>query len=64
MFIGHHAVAFAAKKFAPHTSLGTLVAAPDMNFIAIGGSFAVWLFVLWSWWLDRHRTADAGEQNN
>lgn len=27
MFIGHHAVAFAAKKIAPNTSLGTLVAA-------------------------------------
>jgi membrane-bound metal-dependent hydrolase YbcI (DUF457 family) len=28
---------------------------PDMNFIAIGGSIGVWLFVLWSWWIERHR---------
>jgi membrane-bound metal-dependent hydrolase YbcI (DUF457 family) len=30
MFIGHFAVGFAAKKFAPRTSLGTLIAAPLM----------------------------------
>ncbi len=28
MFIGHHAVGFAAKRFAPRTSLGLLMAAP------------------------------------
>lgn len=28
MFLGHYAVGFAAKKFAPHTSLGLLMAAP------------------------------------
>ena len=28
MFIGHYAVGFAAKRFAPQTSLGALVAAP------------------------------------
>jgi hypothetical protein len=28
MFIGHYAVGFAAKKFAPQTSLGALMAAP------------------------------------
>lgn len=28
MFIGHYAVGFAAKKFAPRTSLGALIAAP------------------------------------
>jgi hypothetical protein len=28
MFIGHHAVAFASKRFAPKTSLGWLMAAP------------------------------------
>jgi hypothetical protein len=28
MFIGHYAVGFAAKKFAPKTSLGLLIAAP------------------------------------
>jgi hypothetical protein len=28
MFIGHYALGFAAKRFAPRTSLGTLIAAP------------------------------------
>ena len=28
MFIGHFAVGFAAKRFAPRTSLGVLLAAP------------------------------------
>jgi len=28
MFIGHYAVGLAAKKFAPRTSLGALIAAP------------------------------------
>ncbi len=28
MFIGHHAVGFASKRFAPRTSLGLLMAAP------------------------------------
>jgi hypothetical protein len=28
MFIGHFAVGFAAKKFAPRASLGVLLAAP------------------------------------
>jgi hypothetical protein len=35
MFIGHHAAAFAARKFAPEISLGTLFAA------------AMWLDLLW-----------------
>ena len=30
MFIGHFAVAFAAKKVAPRTSLGTLVAGAQL----------------------------------
>ena len=30
MFIGHHAVAFAGKRVAPRTSLGTLIAAASM----------------------------------
>jgi len=30
MFIGHYALAFAAKRVAPRTSLGTLVAAPTL----------------------------------
>lgn len=30
MFIGHHAVAFAAKRIAPKTSLGTLMAAVNL----------------------------------
>lgn len=30
MFIGHYAVAFAAKRFAPRTSLGTLIAAASL----------------------------------
>lgn len=35
MFIGHHAAGFAAKKYAPEVSLGTLLAA------------AMWLDLLW-----------------
>lgn len=31
MFLGHHAVALAAKKVAPHTSFGTLVLASQFN---------------------------------
>lgn len=30
MFLGHHATAFAAKRFAPRTSLGTLIAAATL----------------------------------
>lgn len=30
MFIGHYAVAFASKRFAPRTSLGTLIAAASL----------------------------------
>ena len=38
MFIGHHAVGFAAKRYAPRTSLGTL-------FVA-----ATFLDLLWPIW--------------
>ena len=30
MFIGHYAVAFASKRFAPRTSLGALIAAASL----------------------------------
>ena len=39
MFIGHFAVGFASKKFAPRTNLGVLMAAP------------LWLDILWPFFL-------------
>jgi hypothetical protein len=39
MFIGHYAVGFASKRFAPKTSLGSLILAP------------LWLDVLWPFFL-------------
>jgi hypothetical protein len=44
LFLGHYGVAFAAKKFAPRTSLGTLAFA------------AQFLDELWAWWVDKHRS--------
>jgi hypothetical protein len=43
MFIGHFAVGFAAKKFAPRTSLGLLIAAPLLSDI-------LWPFFLLLGW--------------
>ena len=37
MFIGHFALGFAAKRIAPRTSLGTLLAAPELADIAAPG---------------------------
>ncbi len=43
MFIGHFALGFAAKRIAPRTSLGTLLAAPELADILFP------LFVLLGW---------------
>ncbi len=43
MFIGHYAVAFASKRFAPRTSLGTLIAAASLLDL-------LWpIFILMGW---------------
>lgn len=95
MFIGHHAAALAAKRFAPRLSLGLLfgaamwldlvwplltlagvehfridpgntaftplavaniVSPPPPSWQAVAWTaLAAWLFVLWGWWIDRHR---------
>src|SRR6266403_8855 len=66
MFIGHFAVGFAAKKYAPRTSLALLLAAPlflDLvwpMFVITGweqvrvdpGTIAIWVGVVRHWVLD------------
>jgi len=60
MFIGHYAVAFAAKRAAPRTSLGTLfLAAQFLDLLwpvfLLTGVVGQWLLILWGFWVDRHR---------
>jgi hypothetical protein len=50
VFLGHFAVAMAAKKVAPRPLLGTLL----MAALLADGLFG-WLFVVWAYWIDRHR---------
>ncbi|HEU4584360.1 MAG TPA: hypothetical protein VFR95_01360 [Gemmatimonadaceae bacterium] len=88
MILGHYGIAFAAKRVAPRSSLGTLtfaaqfldeiwpillpmglekvrivpglmaanIAPPptDEHALAVT-TLGLWLFVPWSWWIDRHR---------
>jgi hypothetical protein len=54
MFVGHTAVALAAKARVPGSSLALLVAtAGALAWISLG----LWLFVTEAWWVDRHRVA-------
>jgi hypothetical protein len=60
MFIGHFAVAFAAKKAAPRVSLGTLILSAAFldavwPVLVLLGVVAMLLFVPWSYWIDAHR---------
>lgn len=64
MFIGHFAVALAAKRAAPEVSLGTevlvylasLFGPPPPGTVAVAWTAqAIWLLVAWGYWIDRHR---------
>jgi hypothetical protein len=60
MFLGHMAVGFAAKRVAPKTSLGVLLAA-GLFWALLAAAAAAWigplfvLFLFWAAWFDRHR---------
>jgi hypothetical protein len=70
MFIGHFAVGFAAKKYAPSISLGwlfiavqfldliwpTLPAPTDVKALAWAAQM-MWIFVALAFWADRNRRA-------
>jgi hypothetical protein len=51
MFIGHFAVGFGSKKFAPRTNMAILIAAP--------GIVAEAILIPWAWWFDAHRALRA-----
>jgi hypothetical protein len=70
VFIGHIAVGLAAKRIAPRTSLGTLLAAalaldaasrfgppPPSPRVLAWVSLSAWLFVPLAHGIDRHRQA-------
>ncbi|HEX3701770.1 MAG TPA: hypothetical protein VHU82_00470 [Vicinamibacterales bacterium] len=69
MFLGHFGLGFGAKKAAPTVSLGALFLAcqlanvfgpPPTSVNAIGwAAQAMWLLVIWGYWIDRHRTASS-----
>jgi hypothetical protein len=54
LFIGHFATAYAAKRWAPRTSLGT---PPPPSIEAVGWAGAIGGLLLWALaaWVDRHR---------
>jgi hypothetical protein len=54
LFLGHYGIAFAAKRLAPRTSLGT-----EQVRIFAWTALAIWLFVPWAWWVDKHRSSIA-----
>lgn len=61
MFIGHFAVAFAAKRATPATSLGTLciACAAQLPAIACAGLAGGAATAALGYWIDRHRTMKA-----
>ena len=56
MFIGHYALALAAKRTAPRASLGTLFAATSLADLLLP------VFLLLGW-VDRHRDGVARRQD-
>lgn len=67
MFIGHFGLGFGAKKAVPAVSLGVFFLVVDLanalgppppSARAVAWSAeAIWLLVLWGYWVDRHRAA-------
>jgi hypothetical protein len=66
MYLEHFGLGFAGKRIAPAVSLGTLfltvqwadraAAVRRAHGRVDGTGLAMWLFVPWGWWIDRHRT--------
>ena len=65
MFLGHYAVAIGAKRAAPRSSLGTLIAAaafldlvwPVLVLLGLERVAGQWLVVALAAWIDSHRSA-------
>ena len=67
MFIGHYALGLGAKRLVPQVSLGALLFLAVVEIANLFGppppsitavtypAEAMWLLVLWGYWVDRHR---------